>query len=93
MKSQKSLDLYNIMVQKGYPTEFCTIISEELKTDYTAKRMLGYIRQVKHPSMESIVDEMLAILSERDQIVQKKIMENNQAAINNMMERGFEEEE
>lgn len=81
--SQKSKDLCEMMMKKGFPKEFCILVSQECNTEFTAKKMMGYLYQAKHISMESVVDEMLAILSLRDRIVEKKIKENNQAALNN----------
>ena len=77
----------------GYPPEFCSLISQELSTDFTAGRMLGYLRNFGRPSMEEVADEMLAILSDRQRIVEKKIMENTQAKWNMTMARGFDDEE
>ena len=44
--------------------------------------MLGYLRNVRNISEEEIVDEMLAIISDRDRIRQKKEMEFYQGKIN-----------
>lgn len=81
--SQKSKELCSILEKKGFPYEFCVLVSQELNTDFTAKQMIGYLYQTNRNSMESIVDEMLAILSQRDRIVEKKILEKNQEALNN----------
>ena len=59
-----------------------------MNTDYTATRMLGYLYRVSDPRIEDLVDEMLAILSDRDQIVRKKELERAQAAINEMYRNG-----
>ena len=42
-KSAKSLELYDIMMKRGYPEEFCDQISKNLNTDLTAQRMIGYL--------------------------------------------------
>ena len=83
-KSAKSLELYDIMMKRGYPEEFCDQISKNLNTDWTAQRMIGYLSHYKKLPMEEIVDEMLAILSDRNRIMQKyeladKIMVTRQA--------------
>lgn len=75
-KSEKSIELYHIMLGRGYPEEFCDLITKNLNTDFTAKRMIGYLKHYKKLPMEEIVDEMLAILSDRNQIMQKKEMES-----------------
>lgn len=43
-----------------------------MNTDYTATRMLGYLYRISEPRPEDVVDEMLAILSDRNAIIQKK---------------------
>ena len=60
-----------------------------MNTDYTATRMLGYLYRVTDPRIEDLVDEMLAILSDRDAIVQKKEMEHAQAVMNDVYENGL----
>ncbi len=37
-----------------------------MNTDYTAMRMLGYLYRMTNPSVEMVVDEMLAILEDRE---------------------------
>lgn len=41
------------------------------------------------PRIEDLVDEMLAILSDRDEIIRKKEMEQAQAVINDMYKNGL----
>lgn len=60
-----------------------------MNTDYTATRMLGYLYRVSDPRIEDLVDEMLAILSDREAIIKKKEMEHAQAVINDVYERGL----
>ena len=74
-KSPKSLELYDIMIKRGYPAEFCDQITKNLNTDWTAGRMMGYLSHYKKLPLEEIVDEMLAILSDRNRIMQKHEME------------------
>ena len=45
--------------------------------------------RVSDPRIEDLVDEMLAILSDRDAIIQKKEMEHAQAAINEIYRNGL----
>lgn len=73
MLSDRTHDLYKALQEKGYPDEFCKEIAyKHMNTDYTATRMLGYLYRVTSPRMEDVVDEMLAILSDRNAIMQKK---------------------
>ena len=75
---------------KGYPDAFCREIAYKyMNTDYTATRMLGYLYRVTSPRMEDVADEMLAILSDRDAIMQKKELEHAQATINDVYEKGL----
>ena len=53
-----------------------------MNTDYTATRMLGYLYRYTNPKIENLVDEMLTILSNRAQIIEKKESEHAQAVIN-----------
>ena len=89
MASERTDELYRLLLEKGYPKEFCAEIAyKNMNTDYTATRMLGYLYRVSDPRIEDLVDEMLAILSDRDQIVRKKELERAQAAINEMYRNG-----
>ena len=71
------------MVHYGYPEEFSELIAKELSTEYTADRMMRYIRREEH-SLVDVADEMLAILSDRDHIREKHEAEYAQAKINEL---------
>lgn len=71
-RSEKSMELYRLMERRGYPEKFCDIVTQNLNTDFTARRMIGYLSHYDHPPLEEIADEMLAILSDRNRIMQKK---------------------
>ena len=92
-RSEKSMELYKVLLDRGYPHEFCDAITKNLNTDFTAKRMLGYLRHYKKLPTEEIVDEMLAIISDRNSIIQKKEMENTNAIWNQYMRQGFHDED
>ena len=90
MASERTDELYKVLLDRGYPKEFCAEISyKNMNTDYTATRMLGYLYRVSDPRIEDLVDEMLAILSDRDAIIQKKEMEHAQAVINEIYRNGL----
>lgn len=73
MASERTEELYRLLLSKGYPETLSRQIAyEHMNTDYTATRMLGYLYRVSHPRVEDVVDEMLAILSDREQIIRKK---------------------
>ena len=76
-------ELYRIMVAKGYPEDFSKIIASELRTEFTSKRMIGYIRVHDEVlPLEEVADEMMAILSDRERLKNKHIAESAQAAVN-----------
>lgn len=90
MASERADELYKVLLDRGYPKEFCAEIAyKNMNTDYTATRMLGYLYRVSDPRIEDLVDEMLAILSDRDAIIQKKEMEHAQAVINEIYRNGL----
>ena len=84
-KSEKSIELYNLMLQRGYPEQFCDEVTKNLNTDFTAKRMIGYILHYQKLPLEEVADEMLAILSDRNRIMQKKELESINSSYNNYM--------
>ncbi len=89
MASERTEELYKVLLSKGYPKELCTEIAyKNLNTDYTATQMLGYLYRYSEPRVEDLVDEMIAILSDRAAIVQKKELEHAQAVINEIYRKG-----
>ena len=38
-----SMQLYDILLERGYHEELCDMITKNLNTDYTAARMIGYL--------------------------------------------------
>ena len=69
MAQSKQDELYKALQQKGYPDSLCREIAyKQMNTDYTATRMLGYLYRISDPRPEDVVDEMLAILSDRKAI-------------------------
>ena len=83
-RSEMSMELYDMMLDRGYPEEFCDLITKNLNTDFTAGRMMGYLSHYQELPLEEIVDEMLSILSDRNRIMQKKEMEATNARWNEM---------
>ena len=88
-KSPLSIELYNTLINDGYPKQFATLITDNLNTDYTAGRMLGYLAHYDHLPEVEVADEMLAILTERQQIMDKKAAEGYNAAWNNYRQAGI----
>ena len=78
------------MLSRRYPEQFCREIAyKNMNTDYTATRMLGYLYRMTDPRLEDLVDEMLAILSDRDRLIQKKEAERAQAAVSEIYRNGL----
>ena len=90
MASERTDELYKVLLSKGYPKELCAEIAyKNMNTDYTATRMLGYLYRISNPRIEDLIDEMLAILSDRNEIIQKKELEQAQSVINDVYQNGL----
>lgn len=85
-----SMQLYEMMLDRGYPENLCELVTRNLNTDYTATRMIGYLSHYSYLPDVEVVDEMLAILSDRNAIMRKKEMEQAQAKINELYQFGLE---
>ena len=73
MADTRTDELYRALQDKGYPDELCREIAyKHMNTDYTATRMLGYLYRVTSPRVEDVIDEMLAILSDREAIEERE---------------------
>ena len=86
-RTPKSMELYHILMKRGYPQEFCEQITLNLNTDWTAQRMIGYLSHYQKLPMEEVVDEMLAILSDRNRIMQKHVLESVNVKWNEYLNR------
>ena len=91
-RSPMSMELYDILLDKGYPEEFSDLITRNLNTDFTAARMIGYLSHYSDLPEAEIVDEMLSILSDRNQIMKKKNMEETNALLNDLYRFGLSDE-
>ncbi len=90
MASERTEELYRLLVERGYPEKLCAEIAyKHMNTDYTATRMLGYLYRISNPRTEDLIDEMLAILSDREEIIRKKEAEHAQAVINDIYNNGL----
>ena len=92
-RTELSMQLYDMLLKRGYHEELCDVITKNLNTDYTAARMIGYLSHYSYLPEGEVVDEMLAILSDRDALIKKKEMEQAQAKINEIYEFGLGVEE
>ena len=88
MASERADELYRALIERRYPKELCSEIAYKyLNTDYTATRMLGYLYRMTEPP--AVEDEMIAILSDREQLIKKKESEHAQAVISKMYRDGL----
>lgn len=92
-RSELSMQLYHLMIEKGYPENLCDLITQNLNTDFTAARMIGYLSHYSYLPELEVVDEMLAILSDRDTIMRKKDAQRANEAINRIYNFGLDIEE
>ena len=88
-RTELSMQLYDILIERGYNENLCDLITRNLNTDYTAMRMIGYLSHYSYLPEEEVVDEMLAILSDRNALIKKKEMEQAQAKINEIYAYGL----
>ena len=89
-RTEISIQLYEMMLERGYPENLCELITRNLNTDYTATRMIAYLSHYTYLPEFEVVDEMLAILSDRNAIIQKKEAEAAQAKINEIYRFGLD---
>lgn len=90
MASDKSVELYHLLLEKGFPDEFCKEVAYKyMNTDYTANRMLGYLYRMSQLTVEMVVDEMFAIISDRDRFMEKHMSEQAQARISQIYRDGL----
>ena len=84
------MQLYHMMLDRGYPENLCDLVTRNLNTDYTATRMIGYLSHYSELPDVEVVDEMLAILSDRDAMIKKKEAEHAQAKISEVYRFGLD---
>ena len=89
-RTEISMQLYNLMMERGYPENLCDLVTRNLNTDYTATRMIGYLSHYSDLPDVEVVDEMLAILSDRNELIEKKESEQAQARISEIYRFGLD---
>ena len=65
-------ELIDILIRMGFTAELGEAIAANLRTEKLMNRMIGYLLSAQPRTEEDIVDEMLAIMSDRDTWVRKK---------------------
>ena len=86
-------ELVETIVRMGYPESFGESIAENLRTEKTMSRMIGYLRHAKPNSAEEIADEMLAIMEDRERWIQKKSAQFYNSRYNEILNYGLEGDE
>jgi len=89
-RTEIGMQLYNLMMERGYPENLCDLVTRNLNTDYTATRMIGYLSHYSDLPDVEVVDEMLAILSDRNELIKKKEAEQAQARISEIYRFGLD---
>lgn len=93
MASEKSQAVYQELKKKGFHEALCKEIAfKYMNTDYTATRMLGYLYRLSNISEEMVIDEMIAILEDRERFRRKQEAESANASITKMYNERFLEE-
>ena len=91
-KDQMREELICELIKMGYPAELGELIADQLRSEKTMYRMLGYLRQAQPDSVEEIVDEMLSISSEVERWRAKKTAEYYNSKYNELLYYGLEPE-
>ena len=89
---RSSEKLISSIVSLGFPEELGVAVVKNLGSPKAMERMISYLRNVKPKKPELIVDEMLGIMSEIESWRDKKESQEANAAYNEFMYRGFDEE-
>lgn len=92
-RSPQSMQLYKMLLSRGYPESFCDLVTKNLNTDFTATRMMGYLYRYSNPRLEDVADEMLAILDDRNRIMEKKELEEINTKWNEFLHTGITDED
>lgn len=92
--NERTRELFDLLMERGYPEVFCRQVCGYLNTEYTAMRMIGYLQHYSEGlSMEVIADELITILSDRERFIRKAESEKAQASYTAFLNRDRSEEE
>ncbi|MBR0152457.1 MAG: hypothetical protein IJM26_01630 [Lachnospiraceae bacterium] len=83
-------ELLEAVRRRGFSEELGRAVADQLRTEKMMRRMTGYLRQVRPGSEEELVDEMLAILEDRERWVRKKTAEYYNERYNELLRDGLE---
>ena len=85
-------ELIQTITRMGYPEAFGRAVANNLRTEKTMARMIGYLNHAKPRSAEEIADEMLAIMDDRERWIQKKSAQYYNSRYNELLSSGLEQE-
>ena len=86
-------ELIQTIVKMGYPEEFGAAVTDNLRSEKTMSRMIGYLRHASPRSAEEIADEMLAIMDDRERWIRKKESEFYNSKYNELLYYGLGNDE
>ena len=92
-REELKTELIRTLGRMGYPQDFGIAIANQLGSEKTMSRMIGYLQHARPASAEEIVDEMLAIMEDRQRWVKKKEAEYYNSKYNEMLYYGLGTEE
>lgn len=78
-------ELIEAVKEKGYPEQLGKDIAKNLGSEKTMSRMISYLHMADPHSAEEIVDEMLAIMEDRERWVSKKEAEYYNSKYNELL--------
>lgn len=84
-------EMLGAMEQLGFSPEEGKLIARELRSEKCLRRMTGYLRTAHPRKLESVADEMLAILEERDTWIRKKQAEEYSGRVNDWLNSEWRE--
>ena len=73
--------LTRAVTSAGFPGELADVLARELKSPKAMDRMTSWLYQARPRSLETVVDEMLAIRADVDAWIRKKESEAAQAGM------------
>ena len=88
-KSSLHREVAEKITDMGYPEELGRAVSANLVSEISLERMLGYLYHAKPKTAEEIVDEMLAIMDDRDRWLKKKSAEYYNSRYNILLNEGL----
>lgn len=87
---KKADEVYRALLDRGINVSLSQEIAyKHMNTEHTATRMLGYLYGHSEVTEELVVDEMIAILEDRDRFMKKHEAEQANAAITKLYREGL----